>query len=139
LHGLISSITVASLVAHLILGCCRHHAHDESCQADPASHATSTANLDSTWAEPCCGSVLRTHGLDHPVHPLCQDGRCVFLPRLSDRHASAVELSVPASPARLASAPALPDALSAPSRFPAVLALAPRPIRAHLRFQVLLL
>jgi hypothetical protein len=137
---LVSKLTVIALAAHLLVGCCWHHAH--ACghgRAWGGSGDVATADRH----EDHCGH--EGHCADEPAGPDrhgrddCEGGRCVFTSDRSTRASGA-------SAAQFRQAP--PDALTVRDGLPAesnlrATALAVPgyrpPLPAHLLLQVLLL
>ena len=138
--GFVSSLTIAALLAHSLVGCCWHHAHRCRQRVRHATVADSRV-ADHRHDTPEAGRFGPRDPCERENHGKrrCESGRCVFvLERPGPRPATPVELScgLPAfvsMAGRGASTYAMPEASMPPpdgSRLP---------VRTHLLLQVLLI
>jgi hypothetical protein len=146
MHFPIPQVTTLVLLAHSLLGCCWHHAHAcaEACCADPAPMAASCACHSHPREQVGEQVEGRRHSDGAPSQNgqddhQCQGQRCTYTrtksaavpdpPRADGFRVVIAEGSHPASVNDLRSAwrPASVDVVSEP------------PLRAHLRFCVLLI
>ena len=75
---LVDTLVLISFLAHMLLGCCWHHAHDcrggwpaAECSESPAKAACPCAHHDEEPGD-------RSHE-DQPSNGACHDGSCVFV------------------------------------------------------------
>jgi len=127
MHGLLHSLTVVALLAHLMLGCCVHHSHAAAASID--DHGC----CDATHAEVAGGHECSDDR--HPDYGTCKGGRCWFL-RSPGTDAFFWEIS-PSPILVLPDTPAIADVSGAACSFSSGRLLLP--VRLHLANLVLLI
>ena len=81
MRAIFASVTAVCLAAHLLLGCCAHHAHESAASEGLAEACTS--ECEHTHDD---GSSDHSHDSGGPSH--CKGASCVFLTQDSKRSVS---------------------------------------------------
>ena len=147
LHSVVSNVTSVALLAHVLLGCCRHHGHvcPQQLVEQSAEQLARAAALDVAAA--ACGTEASEDDLLCSAEPFCehrhaddscQGGRCVFVP-VPPGSAAAIWLVQYADAAPLGTAVVAASAAWSPCGELSVAAACCPPLRIHLLHQVLLI
>jgi hypothetical protein len=139
--GVVSNLAVLSLLAHMVLGCCWHHAH--ASRQDPTSSAP-VADLSGGHDHPDSlprqrASHPEAAGGEHDGRHGCSGNRCVGLVDLPTRTltpSARQSLELPAACQAFHCGPAVPEATPAKAGPLTGRCLS---VRIHLLHQVLLI
>lgn len=146
MRALITHITAATLLFHMLLGCCAHHGHDVQAATQPPKVHTCCGSQEKPKerkaatrqdaGKSCDKALLKDQSeSDSPCAPSrCSEWQCVFVGATNSQFAQHQAIT---AIAYLGNCPALPCSSAVCAVFDE--AAPPLPLKRHLYFQILLI